>query len=148
MTEYDPQVEQCLMEIAFGEVSETSRAIFIKLGREYADGDIVFREGAHCTELFIILSGEVVISQCGSDGLEQQLACLGSGEILGEMSHFDDLPRSATARARGTTRMLAFDRDNFSLIFQLHPKWTVQLVEGLSVRIRRAIVPVPSSGEH
>ena len=115
MDDYDKGLEQELIEVAFGEVTETSKEIFAKLGREYHDGERLFSEGDETTELYIILSGEVAVSKRAEDGSQVPLACLGRGEILGEMSHFDDLPRSATATARGITRLLVLCRSDFAL---------------------------------
>lgn len=139
MEEYDQELENELMEVAFGEVTDTSREIFNKLGREFCDGTVLFNEGDEGSCLFIILSGAVDISKKDEEGGKRHLARLGQGEIIGEMSHFDELPRSATATAVGDTRALVFSRANFSLIFQLHPKWTTKLVEGLSQRIGHSL---------
>jgi len=135
MDEYDETLEEELMQFAFGEVTDTSREIYAKLGRDYPDGAVLFRQGSAGEDLFVILSGQVVVSQTAGSEEHLELARLGPGELLGEMSHFDELPRSATATACGHTRVLGFNRANFSLIFQLHPKWTTKLVEGLSHRI-------------
>ena len=67
-------------------------------------------------------------------GQERVLAILKSGDILGEMSHFDDAPRSATATAVGTLNILAFGRENFGMIFELHHKWTLYLIQALATR--------------
>jgi len=91
--------------------------------------------------LFIVLKGTVRITASRPQG-EVELARLGPGEILGEMSHFDDEPRSATAQALGPLDLLVFDRENFGLIFQLHPKWTMKIVVGLSLRIVRTLEQV------
>ena len=142
--EYDQELENELMEVAFGEVTKTSREIFLKLGREYVDGEVLFQEGDEGSCLYVILSGTVVITKKGENGSFIELAQLKQGEILGEMSHFDELPRSATATAHGDTRVLVFSRANFSLIFQLHPKWTTKLVAGLSQRISNSIKELDS----
>lgn len=139
MEEHDPSLENELVEVAFGEPTAASRAIMEKLGRELTDGEVLFREGDAGSDLFIVVGGHVAVSRAGHDGSPVELAVLGPGEILGEMSHFDDEPRSATAAARGATRVMVFSRNNFSLIFQLHPKWTTQLVAGLAGRIRRTL---------
>lgn len=132
-------IEMELMTFAFGEINESSKDIFEQLGLSLGDSEIVFNEGSAGHELYILLSGSIeIIGSYG--GLDETIfAVLEPGEIFGEMSQFDDALRSATARSRGESRLLAFSRENFSLIFQLHPKWTTRLIDGLSVRIRRTI---------
>ncbi len=139
MEEHDTSIENELMEFAFGEVTDSSREIFSSLGREYSDGETLFCEYDSGRDLFVILSGSVIISKSDIAGHPLQLAKVFAGEIIGEMSHFDELPRSATAIAEGLTRALVFSPENFSLIFQLHPKWTISLVEGLCRRIRKSL---------
>jgi|GEM_PF-654031 len=130
----DSDLEEKLMQVAFSDPRETSPEIFAKLGRTLRDGEILFREGENSTELIIIVSGRCKITKMVS-GEEKVLAILGAEEILGEMSHFDDAPRSATARAVGTLNVLSFSRENFGMIFELHHKWTLKLIQALSTRI-------------
>ena len=130
----DLDLEEKLMQVAFSEVRETSPEIFAKLGRTLRDGEILFKEGETTTELIMIVSGMCKITKV-IGGEERVLAVLKAGEILGEMSHFDDAPRSATARAVGTLNVLSMSRENFGMIFELHHKWTLHLIQALSNRV-------------
>ena len=130
----DLDLEEKLMQVAFSEVRETSPEIFAKLGRTLRDGEVLFREGETSTELIMIVSGMCKITKVINNE-ERVLAVLKAGEILGEMSHFDDAPRSATARAVGTLNVLSMSRENFGMIFELHHKWTLHLIQALSNRV-------------
>jgi CRP-like cAMP-binding protein len=130
----DPALEMELMQLAFGDVSGASAELVRRLGHEYAVGDILFREGETSSEIFILLRGEVEVFT-GPASHSTRLAVVPEGQILGEMSHFDGQPRSASGRALSAVHALVLDKDNFALIFQLHPKWTIQLVEGLAERL-------------
>ena len=130
----DLDLEEKLMQVAFSEVRETSPEIFAKLGRTLRDGEILFREGETSTELIMIVSGMCKITKV-INAEERMLAVLKAGEILGEMSHFDDAPRSATAKAVGTLNVLSMSRENFGMIFELHHKWTLHLIQALSNRV-------------
>ncbi|MBI4861009.1 MAG: cyclic nucleotide-binding domain-containing protein [Candidatus Riflebacteria bacterium] len=130
----DSDLEEKLMQVAFSEIRETSPEIFAKLGRTLRDGEHLFREGDRSTELVMIVSGLCKITKkIGEE--EKVLVTLKPGEILGEMSHFDDAPRSATATAVGTLNVLWLSRDNFGMIFELHHKWTLHLIQQLANRI-------------
>jgi len=129
------EMEMELMEFAFGEINDSSKSIFAKVGISFNDQEIIFPAGSNGTELYIILSGKVEIF----NPPESILDVLKAGEIFGEMSHFDNSKRSASARSKGVTKLLVFSKENFSLIFQLHPKWTIKLVEGLAERIHNTI---------
>lgn len=129
----DTSLEMELMQLAFGDAEGASPELIKRLGKTFQAGDLLFKEGDHSSELFILLKGEVEVFTGGSSN-ENRLAVLPSGQILGEMSHFDRQPRSASCRALREVHALVFDTANFALIFQLHPKWTIQLVEGLAER--------------
>ncbi len=130
----DEDLEESLLQVAFSEIRDTSPEIFTQLGRSYQPGEVLFRENDSSKELFMIVGGQVKISRGEGEG-ERVLATRGGGEIMGEMSHFDDYPRSATATAVGEVQVLVFTKANFALIFELHHKWTLQLVQSLCNRI-------------
>jgi len=69
-----------------------------------ADKDL-FREGDPGDGLFLVISGEIVVTKRAPAG-EHLLARLGPGGVLGEMSLVTADARSATGRARGDTRVL------------------------------------------
>jgi hypothetical protein len=134
MADQDFDLEEKLMQVAFSEIRETSPEIFQKLGRTFQDGEVLFREGERSTELVMIVAGTCKITK-GHGPDEKVLAYLRSGEILGEMSHFDDQPRSATATAVGELSVLWMTRENFGMVFELHHKWTLYLLTALARRI-------------
>ena len=105
------------------------------LGREYADREIVVRQGDVGDCLFVVQDGEVeVVAE--HEGHETVLRVLGSGEIVGEMAVFDRVVRSATVRAKGLARLLTVDRKNFLRRINEDPSIAFRVVEGLSARLR------------
>jgi CRP/FNR family cyclic AMP-dependent transcriptional regulator len=60
----------------------------------------VFRERDPGGKLYLVLAGVVEVSKAGTP-----LACLGRGEILGEIAAFDGGPRSAAAGVIAETRL-------------------------------------------
>jgi CRP/FNR family cyclic AMP-dependent transcriptional regulator len=99
--------------------------------REYEDGEIIFHEGDSSFEMYVIHSGEVVVTK---GALE--LGSLSRGEFLGEMSLLESLPRSATAVARGKTRLLCIQPGGFLLKIRRDPTFAFELLQALSARIR------------
>jgi CRP-like cAMP-binding protein len=61
--------------------------------------------------VFVILRGTVAIERDATS-----VAALGRGEIVGEIALLRDVPRTATARAVGTTELTALDRETFLLV--------------------------------
>jgi CRP/FNR family transcriptional regulator, cyclic AMP receptor protein len=72
-------------------------------------GDVIIRQRVPVESLYIVLSGEFSVTDERMGGAE--LARLGSGEIVGEMSFIDAAPPSATVRAEAEGLVLALRRD-------------------------------------
>ncbi len=103
--------------------------------REFAPGDVIFREGEDSREMYIVVSGEVAVSKHFTGG-DVVLARMKKGEFVGEMSLLESLPRSATARAEGPTRLLAIHPGGFLLKIRRDPTFAFEMLQTLSRRIR------------
>ena len=74
--------------------------------RFLSDGDVLIREGERADSLIFLLEGELLVAtrQLG------QIARLGVGEVVGEMSLVDSAPPSATITASGDGLALFLDK--------------------------------------
>jgi adenylate cyclase len=70
-------------------------------------GDTIFEAGAPGGSAFLIISGKVTVV---ADG-DVELAELGPGDLLGEMSFLDRQARSAAARATDTAELVEIEAD-------------------------------------
>ena len=102
---------------------------------EFKDGEVIFHEGQESRDMYIVQQGEVLISKKAAQG-EVLLATLTRGDFCGEMSLLESLPRSATARARGVTRLLAIQPGGFLLKIRRDPTFAFEMLQILSGRIR------------
>ena len=105
------------------------------LGRVYADGEVIFKEGDKGEGMYVVQSGKVRITRQTASG-EVVLNTIGSGDILGEMAIFDKLPRSATASALGEARVLSVDKTKFFRLISGDPTTAFKIIESMSSRIR------------
>jgi CRP/FNR family cyclic AMP-dependent transcriptional regulator len=64
---------------------------------DFAPRWTVFAEGEPADRLYIINSGKVKISHRSPEGREHLLAIMGPPDMFGELSMFDDGPRTASA---------------------------------------------------
>jgi CRP/FNR family transcriptional regulator, cyclic AMP receptor protein len=103
--------------------------------REFNDGDIIFTEGDDSREMYVVVDGEVVVSKKSAKG-EITLAVLKKGDFVGEMSLLESLPRSATARSRGKTKLLGIYPGGFLLKIRRDPTFAFEMLQTLSRRIR------------
>jgi CRP-like cAMP-binding protein len=100
-----------------------------------SDREIVFREGDESTEMFVIRSGRVeILKDVG--GHQIHLALLERGSFFGEMSLLEGLPRSATARAIGSTTLLVLRPGTLLMQIRKDPTFAFELLQQLSGRIR------------
>ncbi len=99
--------------------------------REYEDGECIFREGELSMEMYVVQSGSVLVTKAGLE-----LGALSRGDFLGEMSLLESLPRSATAVAKGKTRLLCIQPGGFLLKIRRDPTFAFELLQSLSKRIR------------
>jgi CRP-like cAMP-binding protein len=67
--------------------------------RRFRTGQALFTEGDRAERVFLIERGWVIVTCAAPTGREIVLGLCGRGDVLGELSAFDDQPRSATAVA-------------------------------------------------
>lgn len=105
------------------------------LGKVYHDGDVIIRQGDVDDCMYVIQEGKVEIV-LESQGQENILTVLETGDFFGEMALFDKDVRSATVRALGETTVLTVDKKSLMRRFLEDPSLAFRLVETMSKRIR------------
>jgi CRP/FNR family transcriptional regulator, cyclic AMP receptor protein len=105
--------------------------------RQYKAGTKIISQGDSGVGLYVIKSGKVRIVHTTSAG-EEELATASAGDVLGEMSLLDDLPRSASVIAIDDVTALLLPIWEFRTILQSHPDIAVKLLAVLSRRLRKA----------
>lgn len=141
--------------------------------RDYLEGEVIFDEGEEGQAIYIIASGEVLISRqeqgnarraaradadqpAASHPRRRQgdtgfVAQLGPGTFFGELALLDNSPRSAQARAASPCKLIIFFRDDFVGLLDTHArissKISRQLACHLGARVR-AIALSMSAYQH
>ncbi len=100
-------------------------------------GEFVFKEGDLGTEMFIIHEGSVEILH-GATSKTGPTAVLEKGDFFGEMSLLEELPRSASARARTDSKLVRIDGATFDQMLRRNPEIAVRIMRKLSRRLRLA----------
>lgn len=105
-------------------------------------GDLIFREGEPGGMMYLVVTGAVELTKAVKGDQAQRLALLDRGQIFGELSLFDALPRSATAQAFVKSTLLRFSGEAFDRLLDeqaaLAPHLLRNLVKKLSLRLRDA----------
>jgi Cyclic nucleotide-binding domain len=112
--------------------------------RHYAKGESLFRRGDVGGELYVVVEGEVRV-HLDHGGLEVTLARHRAGGVMGEMSVFDDQPRSASAQAISDSVVRVLRRDRLQAIVHEHPEVLLEFIKNLSQRLRAMDAKIEST---
>jgi CRP/FNR family cyclic AMP-dependent transcriptional regulator len=114
-----------------------SDPLFLRFGREFRAGEVLFREGERGEEMYVIQSGVVqILKKVGED--ERPLATLGRGEFLGEMAILNDKPRTATAIVLEDAKCLVIDAATLEQMIAKNSEIALRLVKKLARRLDSA----------
>ncbi len=104
---------------------------------EIEPGKILFKEGEQGDCVYFIVDGELAVikesvsgSQVGIDKVV--ITKLSKGRSIGEMSIIDNIPRSATVKARTKAALVKLTSSGFDSICKEHPKIGVTILKGIS----------------
>lgn len=108
--------------------------------RIYQGGDVLIRQFDKETDLMVILQGSARINTFSGD----ELAEVGPGSIIGEISLLDDQPRSATVVSTGGTTAAVIPNDKLRELMEEHPNIALAIYRNLGMvlasRLRTADV--------
>ncbi|HET6450056.1 MAG TPA: diguanylate cyclase [Spirochaetia bacterium] len=88
---------------------------------ELAADEVLFHEGDPGNDMYILAEGTVAVSIRLPDGGTREIARFSPGDFFGEMSIFDDAPRSASCQAITKSTLLTLSRRAFSDVIAQHP---------------------------
>ena len=101
-------------------------------------GAVIFRELDESDALYLVETGEIVISKHVQGPVDVVLTTFREGDFFGEMGLFDAAPRSATAQAKLESLLWRLDRKAFMHILSDHPEIAAKICYRLvSVFIER-----------
>jgi CRP/FNR family cyclic AMP-dependent transcriptional regulator len=106
------------------------------IARRYRQGETIFEQGSPGNSLYIVKSGLVGIEITSGAGCTQTVAQFGPGQVFGEFSLLDGLPRSAGAVACARSELLILTRPEFFMYLEQHPTVAINLLIMISRRLR------------
>jgi len=98
--------------------------------------EVLFEEGDNADEMFVVQSGRVAVGRRSLDGRESIVALMEPGYLFGEMCLFDNLPRSASARALEHSELLGFPYSAVRKSLDEQPVLLWNVVRLLAERLR------------
>jgi CRP/FNR family cyclic AMP-dependent transcriptional regulator len=103
----------------------------------FQNGERIIEAGKIETRMYIILEGEVQITL--SDKIDKiTVASLKNGDFFGEISLFNNIPRSATATASGNVKLAYIDNSEQLREFLIkNPVFAAKMVHTLAKRLAK-----------
>jgi CRP-like cAMP-binding protein len=102
----------------------------------FSAGQPIFEEGEVGTEMYVIQSGTVEVIKRSRRGEDKLLATLEKGDFFGEMSILEDVPRTASARAKSDVELVRINQSTFDEMLRHNAEIAVRMLRKLSRRLR------------
>ncbi len=109
----------------------------VTLERPYAAGQDIFREGDPGDGVYVVKSGQVVISGLVHEATRRSLTQINPGGLFGEMAVIEHLPRSASATAVLDTTVYYIPRGELLSFIERSPGLALTLLQYISQRLRQ-----------
>jgi CRP/FNR family cyclic AMP-dependent transcriptional regulator len=107
------------------------------VARIYKPDEVLFSEGEPSHSIFIIKKGAVSIRKMREKDFVE-VGKLLTGAVIGELSFFDRLPRSATAVAVIEVEVLEIPFSSMEKIYNSIPDYMKTIVASMAERLRNA----------
>ncbi len=104
--------------------------------REYDKGEIIFHQGDHGHELYIVVRGKVRIFKTSPSGNETSINIFSTYDFIGEFATIDSQPRSATAKAIERCAVLEMTQDRFLQHMREIPDLAIEMTRLLASKVR------------
>ncbi|MGD9637867.1 MAG: Crp/Fnr family transcriptional regulator [Alphaproteobacteria bacterium] len=101
--------------------------------KEYAKGDIIFREGDISNLAYIVVQGSVDIFK---KGISDPIATIKNGDIIGEMSAIDGKPRSCSAMAKTKVILEEIKASQLKEQIEKDKDFSLSIIKSLIKRMR------------
>ena len=117
--------------------------------KEHQADEVIFAEGDHCPEVYLVLEGEVRLEirvpGCGTIEVHQ----IGPGGLLGWSSVLGVGPMTATAHTATRCRLAALDADQITALADRDPRFGLEFFRRMSAalaeRLRATRLQIPES---
>ncbi|MEL7564247.1 MAG: Crp/Fnr family transcriptional regulator [Dehalobacterium sp.] len=94
-------------------------------------GDYLFFQGEMTSTIYLIKSGKLKLVQTTEDGRESILDVCGPGEILGELSLFQEQKEPSSAVAMEEANICCFGRQQFKELIRQDPSFALRIISYL-----------------
>ena len=108
--------------------------------RRYNAGESIFGEDMLGAGMYIVKEGEVAITKRINKNKEIELAVIEERNFFGEMALIDEMPRSASAKAKRDTVLFAFCKPDLENIMERNPKVAATIITNIARLVYKRLV--------
>jgi CRP-like cAMP-binding protein len=139
MTEADKDRHWLTRSSLFGDLdaADLDRLAALCRRRDLARGQLLFNQGDEADGLYIVTAGILRIMLVAGDGRELTLNLMEPGDVVGEISLLDGLPRSAGAVAMTDVTCLVLSQTAFNSALDENPSLSRPIIYALCELLRR-----------
>ncbi len=117
---------------------EKMEIVEIASSRSFKKGETIYRAGDEGGTLFVLYTGRAKLFRLNASGKEQVLRLIESGEFIGELSLFSDLPLTDNAQALEATTMCVLQGERLKELMAKYPSIAFKVMDELSRRLEKA----------
>ena len=107
--------------------------------RSFSAGEVIFDEGAACSGMYVVESGNVRIYKSSAGGREQVLSIDGPGSSIAELPVFDGGSYPASAAAVNQATLIFVSKQDFQALCLAHPQVALKVLRVVGSRLRRLV---------
>jgi CRP-like cAMP-binding protein len=128
----DAKVESLKRAPLFADLSrkELTKLARVSEDMEVEPGKVLCKEGATGREFFVIVDGKVDVTRKG-----RRLSTRGAGDFIGEIALLEDIPRTATVKAKTPLRFFVLTRKDFRQLVDESPSVERKVMRTLARRL-------------
>ena len=125
----------------FSDLSESELAFLTQrvVARSFSAGEVIFDEGAACSGMYVVESGNVRIYKSSAGGREQVLSIDGPGSSIAELPVFDGGNYPASAAAVDQATLIFVSKQDFQALCLAHPQVALKVLRVVGSRLRRLV---------
>jgi CRP-like cAMP-binding protein len=97
------------------------------VSKHISAGSVIFREADDSDALYVVETGQIVISKHVHGEVDIVLTRFRRGDFFGEMGLFDAAPRSASAHAEADSTLWRLERKAFQQILSDYPEMAARI---------------------
>jgi CRP/FNR family cyclic AMP-dependent transcriptional regulator len=106
--------------------------------RVYEKGEIIVKQGDLAESFYVLAAGQVKVYISNNEDKEVIVGTLNAGEFFGEISLFDQEPRSASVAALERSYVQQLSYKSLQKVIDRSPMIAKKLMQGMSQRLRHA----------